>query len=71
MQTDDLEAVIRPLAEERMQCDPNSARYKFLTRQLRGLRYTREEAGGIIEDVDPFGWGDTCNVVTGPNCPAA
>ena len=26
----------------------------------RGLRYSYEDAGGIIEDLDPFGWGATC-----------
>jgi len=25
--------------------------------QLIGLRYSREEAGGIIQDLDPMGWG--------------
>jgi hypothetical protein len=27
---------------------------------LTGLRYPYEDAGGIIEDLDPFGWGATC-----------
>ena len=27
----------------------------------RGLRYSYEDAGGIIEDLDPFGWGATCS----------
>jgi hypothetical protein len=27
---------------------------------LRGLPYSRELAGGIIEDLDPFGWGSYC-----------
>jgi len=25
------------------------------------LRYSYEEAGGIIEDLDTFGWGATCS----------
>jgi hypothetical protein len=27
---------------------------------LTKLRYSHEDAGGIIEDLDPFGWGGTC-----------
>ena len=26
-------------------------------RELAGLRYTREEAGPIMEDLDPLEWG--------------
>jgi hypothetical protein len=32
----------------------------MLERELTGLRYSYEEAGPIIEDLDPFGWGGTC-----------
>jgi hypothetical protein len=31
-----------------------------LERELTGLRYSYEDAGPIIEDLDPFGWGATC-----------
>ena len=30
----------------------------------RGLRYSYEDDGGIIEDLDPFGWGATCLVLS-------
>jgi hypothetical protein len=39
-------------------------REKALDRELTGLRYSREDAGGIIEDLDPFGWGATCRPLT-------
>jgi hypothetical protein len=29
-------------------------------RELAGLRYTREMAGRIMEDLDPFGWARCC-----------
>jgi hypothetical protein len=34
--------------------------YQFIDRVLTGLRYSCEEAGSIIEDLDPFGWGASC-----------
>jgi hypothetical protein len=38
-----------------------SAKFNWmLERELTGLRYSYEEAGPIIEDLDPFGWGGTC-----------
>jgi hypothetical protein len=37
-----------------------SAEHRMLERELTGLRYSYEEAGPIIEDLDPFGWGGTC-----------
>jgi len=30
-------------------------------RQLTGLRYSSEEAGPIIEDLDPVDWGAYCH----------
>jgi hypothetical protein len=41
-------------------------RSKGDTRQTKkrvsgGLRYSYEDAGGIIEDPDTFGWGATCS----------
>jgi hypothetical protein len=59
----ELEALIAPLVARRLSVDENSAEYAFITRQLRGLRYTREGAGGIIEDLDPVNGFDTA---TGP-----
>ena len=38
-----------------------SAKFNWmLERELAGLRYSYE-AGPIIEDLDPFGWGGTCH----------
>lgn len=56
---DDLEAVIRDLIERKNQAVEDSPEYLFVMRQLAGLRYSREEAGPIMEDLDPFGWGAT------------
>ena len=41
-----------------------SAKFNWmLERELTGLRYSYEEAGPIIEDLDPFGWGGTCRTL--------
>jgi hypothetical protein len=40
--------------------DLDSPECRFIDRILTGLRYSYEDAGGIIEDLDPFGWGATC-----------
>jgi len=53
--TDDLEATIAALVARRNACaDGDSAECRMIERQLNGLRYTREEAGGIMEDYDCF-----------------
>jgi len=57
---DDLETTIAALIDRKRDLDEASAEYRFINRQLAGLRYTLEEAGGIIEDLDPFGWHKTC-----------
>ena len=36
----------------------------MIERQLQGLRYTYEGAGGIIEDLDPE-WGYSIKISTG------
>jgi hypothetical protein len=46
----DLEATIQALIDRKRDLDERSAEYRFIIRQLTGLRCTREEAGGIIED---------------------
>jgi hypothetical protein len=43
--------------------DLDSPERKFINRILTGLRYSCEEAGGIIEDLD-FDWGATCRPLT-------
>jgi len=56
---DQLEKIIRDLVERKKPLDVDSAEYAFLQRQLNGLRYRYEGAGGIWEDLDPCGWDAT------------
>lgn len=59
---DELETTIRDLIKRKDALPEGSVERRFVVRQLIGLRYTREEAGGIIEDLDPMGWWETCRV---------
>jgi hypothetical protein len=54
---DDLEQTIATLIERKYAATEGSAEYRMVMRQLYGLRHTREEAGPIMEDLDPMGWG--------------
>jgi hypothetical protein len=56
----DLERTIADLVDRKKGLDIDSPEYHLINRMLTKLRYSREEAGGIIEDLDPFGWGATC-----------
>ena len=56
----DLEQTIADLIDRKKKLPEDSAEYQLIERELTGLRYSREHAGGIIEDLDPFGWGATC-----------
>jgi hypothetical protein len=56
----DLEQTIDELVYRKKGLDIDSPEYQLINRMLTKLRYSREEAGGIIEDLDPFGWGATC-----------
>jgi hypothetical protein len=56
----DLEKIIDDLVYRKKKLDLDGPERQFIDRILTGLRYSREEAGGIIEDLDPFGWGATC-----------
>jgi hypothetical protein len=56
----DLEQTIDDLVYRKKNLDLDSAECQFIDRVLTGLRYSYEEAAGIIEDLDPFGWGATC-----------
>jgi hypothetical protein len=56
----DLEQTIADLIDRKKKLPEDSAEFQLIERELTGLRYSREEAGGIIEDLDPFGWGATC-----------
>ena len=57
MSDGDLESIIKDLIERKDALPEDSPEHSFVVRQLIGLRYSREEAGGIIEDLDPMGWG--------------
>jgi hypothetical protein len=56
----DLEKIIDDLVYRKKNLDLDSPEYQLINRVLSGLRYSYEDAGGIIEDLDPFGWGATC-----------
>jgi hypothetical protein len=56
----DLEQTIADLVDRKKALDIDSPEYQLINRMLTKLRYSREDAGGIIEDLDPFGWGATC-----------
>ncbi len=58
--TMDLEKIIDDLVYRKKNLDFDSPEYQLINRILTGLRYSYEDAGGIIEDLDPFGWGATC-----------
>jgi hypothetical protein len=57
--TMDLEKVIDDLVYRQKNLGLDSPEYQLINRILTGLRYSYEEAGGIIEDLD-FDWGATC-----------
>jgi hypothetical protein len=52
----DLEQTIADLIDRKKEL---RAEYQLIERELTGLRDSREHAGGIIEDLDPVGWGAT------------
>jgi hypothetical protein len=56
---EELEVVIADLIRRKHAAVEGSAEYAMVMRQLSGLRDSREEAGPIMEDLDPFGWGST------------
>jgi hypothetical protein len=54
--TMDLEKIIDDLVYRKKNLDLDSPEYQLINRILTGLRYSYEDAGGIIEDLD-FDWG--------------
>jgi hypothetical protein len=56
-----LEQTIIALIARKNAAAEGSAEYRMIVRQLSGLRYCYKDAGGIIEELDPFGWGETCH----------
>ena len=59
----DLEKIIDDLVHRKKKLDLDSPEYQLINRILTGLRYSYEEAGGIIEDLDRD-WGATCRPLT-------
>jgi hypothetical protein len=55
----DLEQTIADLVDRKKELDIDSPEYQLINRMLTKLRYSREDAGGIIEDLDRD-WGSTC-----------
>ena len=51
---DDLEKIIAELVERKQ--GASKAERAMINRVLNGLRYSYEDAGGIWESLDPFGW---------------
>jgi hypothetical protein len=57
---DDLERTIIELIARKKAAVPGSAEHDTAIRQLIELRYSREKAGPIIEDLDTD-WGSYCH----------
>jgi hypothetical protein len=55
----DLEQIIDDLVYRKKKLDLDSPERRFINHILTGLRYSYEDAGGIIEDLDRD-WGATC-----------
>jgi hypothetical protein len=56
---DDLESIIRDLIRRKYEAREGSAEHRLIMRELSGLRFSREDAGPIMEDLDPLEWGST------------
>jgi hypothetical protein len=56
----DLEQMIEARVDRKNALPDDSAERQLIIRELINLRYSYEEAGGIIEDLDPWDWGSTC-----------
>ena len=67
-----LEKTIADLIERKNAAPEGSAAYRLVLRELAGLRYTYEEAGPIMEDLDPLELGATSPIprVSDPEGPA-
>ena len=63
--TMDLEQIINELVYRKKKVDLDSPERQLIDRILTGLRYSYEEAGGIIEDLD-FDWGASCRCYVPP-----
>jgi hypothetical protein len=56
----DLEQTIDELTYRKRIAPIDSAEWRLANNALIVLRHSCDDAGGIIEDLDPFGWGATC-----------
>jgi hypothetical protein len=52
-----LDLVIRDLLRRKYEAREGSAEYRLVMRELSGLRTSYEDAGPIMEDLDPLEWG--------------
>ena len=69
MNEEELEKTIRDLVTRKNALPIDSAEREFYERQLRAIRYGGgEEAGGLIEWLDPDEWGCYCRPL--PAAPA-
>ena len=59
----DLERIIDDLVYRKKKLDLDSPEYQLISRILTGLRYSYEDAGGIIEDLD-FDWVSSSRGIT-------
>jgi hypothetical protein len=64
----DLEQIIDELVYRKKKLDLDSPERKLINRILTGLRYSYEDAGGIIEDLDPD-WGATVRLAADAQSP--
>lgn len=63
----ELEETIADLIKRKYAAPKGSVEYRLAVAEQRVLRYTREMAGPIMEDLDPFGWHESCAVVPNPD----
>ena len=66
--TMDLEQTIDALVYRKRKLDLDSPERQLINRILTGLRYSCEDAGGIIEDLD-FDWGATVRLADDAQSP--
>jgi hypothetical protein len=64
----DLEQTIDALVYRKKKLDLDSPERQLINRILTGLRYSYEDTGGIIEDLD-FDWGATVRLADDAQSP--
>ena len=58
---EELKQTIAAIIERKNAAPEGSAEHRLAERELRGLRYSYEEAGGLIESLDPDYWPLYCS----------